>query len=696
MSTKAPVNPFAALTWDDIDAWAGSTIVSRGKSYQRGRQVQNLARTASGGILAWVRGSERYATQVEIDKKKLTASCTCPYDYGPTCKHAVAVVLAYLEVLKTNSAIPTAAEDDPRFDLLQNAGEAGDEDEDDEDEDEDEDEDGDENYDEDEDEDNDDEDEDDDDDDDEPPVRPRAVSKRAHPAAAAAAADGATTYLEQQSKEDMLALLKDLMRQQPDVREAIVDRANLLSGTAKKLVATARKEIRVLAKEPSWRDRDDWRRGGSGDYPRIRTHLEALLAAGHADEVLSLGQELLDAGAQAVEMGDDDGEVAGEVIETLNIVFRALPQSSLTPIEQMLWAIDAELKDEYDLCQGTAEFWAQASYGASDWSAVADQLDARLRKLSREKGGAEFLSTHRRDHLSNRLIRALEDAGRQDEIIPLCQREAEETNSYPRLIERLKHARRWEEMEQWMHKGIAATHQQSPGIMSRLRTALRERREQQKNWPQVAAFYAEDFFDRPGAATLHDLLKAAKHAGVETEVRAGAFHYLETGVLPRTLKPTKKTGDLPAWPLPACEVQETGTRRVATPPPMRQALIDIAIDEKRPDEVLRWYDAPAPSPTWAYQGWGDAGRIATAVASAYPDRAITIWKKMAEGQIKLVQVSAYETAATYLRKIHSTYKKHDREQEWKEYLAFLRQANLRRPRLVQILDGLTGKRIVEM
>ncbi|NOT57366.1 MAG: hypothetical protein HOP18_22410, partial [Deltaproteobacteria bacterium] len=360
MSTKTPANPFAALTWDDIDAWAGSTIVSRGKSYQRGRQVQNLARTASGGILAWVQGSARYATQVDIDKKQLTASCTCPYDYGPTCKHAVAVVLAYLEVLKTKSAVPTAAEDDPRFDLLQNAGEAVDDDEDDEEDAE--------NYDDDEDEYNDDG---EGEEDDEPPVRPRAVSKRAQPKAA----DGATTYLEQQSKEELTALLKDLMHQQPNVHEAIVDRANLLSGTAKKLVATARKEIRALAKEPSWRDDDDWRRGGSGDYPRIRTHLEALLAAGHADEVLSLGQELLDAGAQAVEMGDDDGEVAGEVTETLDIVFRALPHSSLIPTEQMLWAIDAELQDEYDLCQGTAEFWAQASYEASDWSAVADQLD---------------------------------------------------------------------------------------------------------------------------------------------------------------------------------------------------------------------------------------------------------------------------------------------------------------------------------
>lgn len=686
MSSKAQANPFATLTWDDVEAWAGSTIVSRGKRYQRGNRVQKLARTASGGILAWVQGTARYATQVEMAKKKLTASCTCPYAYGDTCKHAVAVVLSYLECLKTRKDVPTAVEDDPRFDLLQEAADAGDGEEYEDDQDdynangEDEDEEDDEN-------------DDDEDEDEEPTVRRRAVAKRSHPAVA----DGATTYLEQQSKEELITLLKELMRQHPDVRQAIVDRANLLSGEVKKLVATARKEINALARTPGWGDDDDWGHGSSGNYPRIRTHLEALLAAGHADEVLSLGQALLKAGTQEVEMSNDEGELAGEVITSMNIVFRALPQSSLTPAEQMLWALDAELNDGYDLCQGTAEFWQHASYAAADWNIVANQLATRLQKLASEKGSEGYSSTYRRDQLSNRLIRALEHAGRKEEIIPLCEREAEKTGSYIRLVDHLEQAKRWQEVEQWIYKGIAATHKQSPGIASQLRLALRERREQEKKWPQVAAFYAEDFFDRPGAATLRDLQKAAKRAGVEAEVRAGVFHYLETGTLPHTLKPTKKAGGVPAWPLPECEVKETDGQRETTAP-MRHALIDIAIEEKRPDEVLRWYDHPAPSttPAWGY-GWrDDTDRIATAVVSAYPDRAIALWKKMVEAQIKQVEVRAYETAATYLRKVHSAYKKHGQEQEWKDYVASLRQANLRRPRLVQILDSLTGKPIVEM
>ena len=405
-------------------------------------------------------------------------------------------------------------------------------------------------------------------------------------------ADGATTYLEQQSKEDLIALLKELMRQHPDVRQAIVDRANLLSGEVKKLVATARKEINSLARMPAWGDEDDWGHGSNGNYTRIRTHLEALLAAGHADEVLSLGQELLKAGTQQVEMINDEGETADEVTTCMNIVFRALRHSSLAPAERMLWAINAELGDAYDLCQGTAEFW-QHSYPAADWNIVADQLATRLQKFASENQSEGYSATYRRDHLSNSLIRALEHAGRKDEIIPLCEREAEKTDSYVRLVNYLKQAKRWQEMEQWIQKGIAATRKQSPGIASQLRLALRERREQEKNWPQVAAFYAEDFFDHPGAGTLRDLQKAAKRAGVEAEVRAGAFHYMETGILPQTMKPTKKTGGVPAWPLPECEVKGINERRETTAP-MINALIDIAIEEKRPDEVLRWYDQQAP------------------------------------------------------------------------------------------------------
>jgi uncharacterized Zn finger protein len=615
-----------------------------------------------------------------MNKKMLVASCTCPY--GGTCKHVVAVVLAYLECLKQQSNVPTISTNDRRLRLLEDAQEAEEEnryEEDNIDDEEDEEE-----------EENEFEEDEDEEEDDEPTVRrARLGSYRTQHATA----EGLSAFLEKQSKEDLLTLLKEQMRQHPEVRQAILDRANLLSGEVKKLVRAVRQEINGFTRMSGWED--DWGRGGgSGNYGRIRTHLEALLAAGHADEVLSLGQELLEAGTSQVEMINDEGETGAEISSCMKIVFQALPRTSLSPAEQMMWVIDAELTDSYDLCQGTEVFWQQEKT-AVDWNTVAEQLAPRLQKFAGGKDTEGFSQQYRRDQLSDWLIRALEHAGRSDEVIPLCEHEAEKTESYVRLVNYLKQAKRWKEMEHWLHKGIAATQQSSPGIAAQLRTILRERREQEKNWLQVAAFYAEDFFQQPGASTFRELENAAKRAGVAPEVRTAALHYLETGVQPQATPQAKKSAGMPPWPLPDCEVKDPKERR-EPPAPMTAALIDIAIAEKRPDDVVRWYDQrkQPQTPTWGY-GWGTDDRIAEAIADAYPDRAIAIWKATIEAQLKHAEVRAYETAAIYLRKVRSTLKKRGQEQEWKQYLATLRQANLRRPRLVEILDSLEGRPIVE-
>ncbi len=107
---------FKELTWDDLQEWAGSRVLSRGQSYQRSHRVQELAQTESGELVAWVQGEKRYATQVDFKGGELISTCTCPY--GGTCKHAVAVVLEYLDRLKKNMEVPKTAEQDKRLLLV--------------------------------------------------------------------------------------------------------------------------------------------------------------------------------------------------------------------------------------------------------------------------------------------------------------------------------------------------------------------------------------------------------------------------------------------------------------------------------------------------------------------------------------------------------------------------------------------------
>jgi uncharacterized Zn finger protein len=648
------------LTWDDLQKWAGAAILSRGQRYQRNGQVHTLARTSLGGLVAWVQGTRRYATTIESEGKALVAACTCPYE--GICKHAVAVVLDYLEQVKQNRAIPTVTEQDQRLRLLEGPADVEETDE-----------------------------EGEGDEADEEVGRAVLRRSRAHDAGAL------PEFLEQQTKPQLLALLKDMAQRYPDVRQSLQDRHSLSVGAVPKLVKALRAEIAVLSEEPGWSNH--WNNEGSiPDYSRVRDRLEALLAKGHADAVVDVGAELLEAGTRQVEMSHDEGETGEEVASCLDVVFRALSHSSRSPAEQMRWVVEAELSDDYELCRGAKAFWDK-SHPTEAWNALAEHLVSRLVKMGTGTSPAAGASPHfsdnyRRDRLSNWLILSLERAGRHEEIIPLCRQEAERTGSYLRLVEQLKKAKQWEEAEQWIRKGIAATEKRWPGIASQLRASFIEMRKGARDWTRVAALHADDFFAEPSLKTFQTLQQAAKRAGVLPAVRAAALHYLETGAVPQPTARMAGAQTVPPWPLPDGGLKPAIERPV-THPPMTDTLIDIAIAEKRPDDVLRWYDQRKPRPRgWDY-GWFAEDRIAEAVMEAYPDRAVAIWQHLAEKQIALTKPKAYEEAAGYLRKVHRIQKQLGKEQEWQSYLASLRRTNERKRRLVQILDTLSGRRIIE-
>lgn len=108
---------FKNLSWDDLRGWAGNTIVSGGNDYQKSGYVEDLSLTPDGALIAWVLGTHRYATLVDVQKGKLISDCNCPDD--DTCKHAVAVILEGLDYLKKKKEIPSCSKKDTRFESLE-------------------------------------------------------------------------------------------------------------------------------------------------------------------------------------------------------------------------------------------------------------------------------------------------------------------------------------------------------------------------------------------------------------------------------------------------------------------------------------------------------------------------------------------------------------------------------------------------
>lgn len=628
-------NRHTTTALSQIRAWAGETVFKRGQSYELRGRVRELAATAEGGLVAWVQGSVRYATRVILRADQLASDCTCPY--GGTCKHAVAVALAYLNRSEQAASLPVAPASDPRLVLLERQA--------------------------------------------------AAAAEQIVPAAAPAAQPGARAtqeptlqaFLATHTQAELVALVIELAQRFPEVRDALAVRQMLSNDDAGQLEAEVLGRIIAVTAEPGWRNRWDGE-GHRPDYAPVYDGLKLLLDQGHADAVVRLGEHLLEAGISQVEQSHDDGETAIAVASCLSVVFRALPASSREPDEQLSWSIDALLRDPYDLCHGAREVLEQP-YPFEAWSTVADDLLSRLASLPAAAG--DFSREYRRRQLTDFAILALEEAGRDDEIIPLCEREAQAGSGYQRLVERLLAAGRRAEAEQWARTGIAATARQYPGIASALHELLCTLRGEAGDWTMVAALRAGAFFNSPSLSTLQAMMAAAERAGAVPATRAAALHYLESGQLPQQEAVSVGGTSIPAWPFPDTGIPPA-ERRHPLQFPQLGLLIELAISEGQPAEVLRWYDRRGSA---RYVQINDDA-VADAMVKAYPERAAAIWQELAESRIVQTSPAAYEEAALFLRKLRRVWGEQGKTVEWRPYVEGLRAANKRKRRLVETLDAL--------
>jgi uncharacterized Zn finger protein len=645
-------NPFLALTWLDFQEWAGSKILSRGKSYQRSGQVEDMGITGNNEIVAWVEGSVRYATRVSFKRGKLSSTCTCPY--GTDCKHGVATVIEYLESVKKNKEIPVVQKNDKRLALIKQGkttwpDESNDDDWEEELE----------------------EEENDEDDDTSPDE-----------------SDSIAGFLKGKSSAELSAILVEIAENHPEIQSELEFKTRMFSPSGSALVKTISREIDKASDEPGWHNH--WEHSGfTPDYSRVKAGLKKLYDSGDFDEIVKLGKKLYAKGMEQTGQSDDEGETAQEITDALEIVFKALKQCSLPDVDKMEQAIDWELADEYGLSEGIDNFWLKR-FDKKDWSAIADRLFNRLKGMKPESEDSEKPRNYDRDKLTNKILKAFESSGRSAEMIPLCMEEAPLTQSYERLVKLLREADRNDEAEAWIRKGIEDSEDQYHGIASELRNHLFEIRNAKRDWPYSAAIKADEFFILPSISEYIELKKACEKAKLWDKIHPSIITFLKTGKQP---KPNSAN-----WPLPETGIKTPDRNRYSSPP-FTTVLIDIALHEKDIDEALRIYDADQSTrkgnSAWGF-GWseGTSEKIAEAVKERYPERAIAIWKQIAESHISRTSPKEYSIALGYLNRIQKVVKATGKEKHWRNYVAEIRAQNLRKIRLVEMLDSLSGRPII--
>lgn len=78
---------------NDFEQYIDPTILDRGHSYFHSERIREAEELSPGLFEATVLGSVPYNVRITLEGEQVTQySCTCPYDYGPVCKHVVSLM----------------------------------------------------------------------------------------------------------------------------------------------------------------------------------------------------------------------------------------------------------------------------------------------------------------------------------------------------------------------------------------------------------------------------------------------------------------------------------------------------------------------------------------------------------------------------------------------------------------------------
>lgn len=286
---------FKELKWSDLQDWAGGKATAKGIKYQEEGRVKEIKCTSSGSLVARVEETIEYFTEVSLKNGKLSSICTCPV--GNDCKHGVATVLEYLDLIEQGEDVPIVTDED----LLIKRSRRG-----------------------------------------------FAGSGASEAYETEASSQILREYLEKLEKPELIEILTTFAKTDNMLGRYLKDRHSLASENPERVIGSIYSELDELRRE--LKSSDFWSYEGEDlpDFSGVQARLESLLDSGYPDELLDIGKELMDR-YKEIEEYDEEGDIGTQISNCMDIVFRALSQSLLPAHEKMLYALELDLKDDYSI-----------------------------------------------------------------------------------------------------------------------------------------------------------------------------------------------------------------------------------------------------------------------------------------------------------------------------------------------------------
>jgi uncharacterized Zn finger protein len=610
------------ISWEQLEAWAGDEVVARGRGYKN--RVNDLKLRSDTHLVATVEGRSRYHTEIWLEEDgELVCSCSCPYNWVPCCKHGIATLLLYLDKLQQGVEVELLLEEEQEsVDLIDTSL----------------------------------------------PTIKAALKEK----------------VRKLKKAELQSVLLSLLDESPEIVR-LLDHKLTTPPTSRtdlqRQVAKIRKEIERVSEEHAWQNHWD-NEGSIPDYSRIEEQLQQLLGQGYYQQILDLGEYLLQRGIEQIEQSDDDGELGWEISSCLAVVLQALKESPMPAVERLLYFWQMQEREDYGLlCNIEVVPVEEVELSEAEWAQVAQHYSQQLQQLEKPKrdryGG--WRDSYQRSQLLKRLVRAENGAGQPQQATEWLIQDLPYTEEYVALVQQLQQQGELKQAMQWAQKGFQQTQGRLAGVANQLRELLIELNAEYGEPLQALALEMDHFFEYPQLQQYLKIRSLSENRQFWSTLRAGIIEWLQSGQLPQ------QQAD---WPLPESGLTQ-GKRRSWGRPAHYGVLIDIALHEKEIHQALQWYEASCK------EGRNHCTRcreIAEATWQQQLEPALTIWRYSVEQQIAKVKPKAYREARPDLMKIEKLYRHHGKTEAFSQWIQQLRTTHKAKRRLIEVLDGVEERR----
>ena len=602
-----PSNPSSTLA-----SWAGDAAYKQGKSLHRRHRVHALGRTEEQELVAWVLDEERFATAVWMEEDESVSECTCARE---SCPHAVAVLLAFLEMQERKVSVPKVGHRDERLLLLDELMDIrfdGDKE-----------------------------------------LAALPETEASSPLVAqggpkgVVSADNLEELIQDLDEREARKLLTDLTAipaAQKHIHRYLLDRQEALN----KEVATALAAIGCAYEKKTAFEALDAQ--GLEVFLEIAKRLQE---SGEYGPLLELGLEWVRRSNRQVDTSW--GEALKIEEQCLDLLLESARKVNWPRLQTALWVLELLLHPKLGKRAAFEQILAEQALEQREWREIAATMRSWKGREEPQSIHAGYLQRLRWVHLRS---------GEPKKLQGVLEWELQERGKALPLISWLTDQGQYDAAER--HCVAALHHARKSANWSDARLLhdqLERLYELSESWAELAALTVESYLARSWELSYEQVRTRCSKAAQWGLVRLWILHYLETGDLPSKKRKIRYQGAMKNWPLPEIEIDDLDEDF-----PKYPWLMEIALLEQRLDDLLELYEAAQKTDKVDATL---AGRVADAMATKYPMKSIKIWTEQAETLLKDEEPPRYASATRYLRKVMKAYIRQGKRAVWEAYCGAL-------------------------